>query len=211
MSDRAERPAELPQRTPRQALQERVASAIVEAAARVLSAGGEHASMQDVAAAAGIARATVYRYFPNRTALLDQVAQLAVTEAGSRLASARVGEVGAEEGIRRAVRALLDVGDPFRVLARERVRPDPEQFERSLAAPLRRLFERGQATGQIREDLPSSWLTEALLGLVVAVLPSSTALGREDTVAAITSVFLDGARAQPPSTSELHLIGKERQ
>jgi TetR/AcrR family transcriptional regulator, mexCD-oprJ operon repressor len=179
----------------RHALQQRVSAAILDAAARVLVTRGEQASMNDVAAAAGVARATVYRYFPSRQALLDELARLAVRDAGERLASARIDEVGAEEGVRRAIRALVDVGDYFVVLARERVQPDADEFEHALAAPLRRLFERGAATGEIRRDIPSSWLTNSLVGLVVGVLRSTPALGKEDTVAAITGLFFDGVRA----------------
>jgi TetR/AcrR family transcriptional repressor of mexCD-oprJ operon len=190
------------QPAPRQALQQRVSTAILDAAARVLVGRGEQASMSDVAAAAGVARATVYRYFPSRQALLDELARLAVRDAAERLASARIEEVAAQEGVRRAIRALVDVGDYFVVLARERVQPDAEEFERGLAAPLRRLFERGAAAGEIRPDIPSSWLTNSLVGLVVSVLPSTPALGKEDTIAAITGLFFDGARAPDPNRGE---------
>ena len=194
--EKTPRAAELPRRRP--PLQERVAAAIVEAAAIVLAARGSQASMSEVAEAAGVARATVYRYFPSRQALLDEVARVAVGEAGARLAAARVDQqLSTREGIARAVRALVEVGDPFVVLARERVRPDPEQFERDLAAPLRDLFESGRATGQIRQDLPTEVLTRSLVGLVVSVLSSSPPLGREDTIAAITSLFADGAHRRP--------------
>ena len=183
----------------RQALQERVAAAILDAAARVLAVGGDQASMNDVAAAAGVARATLYRYFPSRQALLDELARIAAAEAGSRLASARVEELAAEEGVRRAVRALIETGDAFTVVARERVRPDPEQFEERVLEPLRRLFEHAQGTGEIRGDIPSSWLTDALVGLVVSVLSSRPILGREDTIAVVSVLFLDGARPRPVS------------
>jgi TetR/AcrR family transcriptional regulator, mexCD-oprJ operon repressor len=183
-----------PQAAPRQALQERVAAAILEAAARVLLVRGEQASMTDVAAAAGVARATVYRYFPNRQSLLDELARSAVRSAGDRLASARIDEIPVADGITRAVRALVDVGDLFVVLARERLRPDGEQFERHVVGPLRALVERGQSTGEIRADVPSAWLAAALIGVVVNVVSSPLQHGREDTVAAITSVYIDGAR-----------------
>jgi TetR/AcrR family transcriptional repressor of mexCD-oprJ operon len=183
----------------RQALQERVAAAILEAAARVLATGGEQASMNDVAVGAGVARATLYRYFPSRQALLDELARVAAEEAGARLASARVEEVAAEEGVRRAVRALIEAGDPFAVVARERVRPDPEQFEQRVLEPLRRLFERAQGAGEIRADIPKTWLTDALVGLVVSVLSSRPMLGREDTIAVVSALFLDGARPRPVS------------
>src|SRR5919108_379771 len=152
-------------------------------------------------AAAAVARATLYRYFPSRQALLDELGRVAADEAGSRLASARIEEVAAREGITRAVRALIEVGDPFTVVARERVRPDPEQFEQLVLAPLRRLFERAQQAGEIRGDIPSSWLTDALVGLVVSVLSSRPVLGREDTIAALAALFLEGARSRPTPVS----------
>jgi AcrR family transcriptional regulator len=175
-----------------------VASAILEGAAQLFAAQGDQASMNDVAAAAGVARATVYRYFPNRQALVEELARSAVSEADARLAAARIDEVSPEEGIARAVRALVDVGDAFVLLARERVRPDPERFDRSVAQPLRRLFERGQASGDFRGDMASARLAESLLALMVGVGMSTPPLGKEDVIATITGLFLDGARARGP-------------
>jgi AcrR family transcriptional regulator len=182
----------------RQPLQQRVTAAILDGAARTLAVHGEQASMNEVAAAAGVARATVYRYFPNRQALLDELARAAVSEADEGLASARIDEVSPEEGVARAVRALVDVGDSFVLLARERVRSDPERFERRVIQPLRQLFERGQAAGDIRPDIASARLTESLIGLIVGVLTSTPPLGKEDIIATITGLFLDGARARGP-------------
>lgn len=183
---------------PRQALQQRVTDAILDGAARTFAIQGDQASMSDVAAAAGVARATVYRYFPNRQALVDELARAAVRDADARLAAARIEEVEPEEGIARAVRALVDVGDSFVLLARERVRSDPERFERSLTRPLRHLFDRGQTEGDIRGDIASDRLTESLIGLIAGVLTSSPPLGKEDMVGTITALFLDGARARGP-------------
>jgi TetR/AcrR family transcriptional regulator, mexCD-oprJ operon repressor len=183
---------------PRQALQQRVAAAILDGAAQIFALQGAQASMNDVAEAAGVARATVYRYFPNRETLLDELARAAVSDVHARLESARIDEVTPEEGIARAVRALVDVGDGFVLLTRERLRSDPEQFERRLIQPLRRLFERGQAGGDIRDEITSARLTESLIGLIVGVLTSSPPLGREDMTATITGLFLDGARARGP-------------
>jgi AcrR family transcriptional regulator len=188
--------------TPRPTLQQRVSAAILEAAAGVLASRGEAASMSDVAAAAGVGRATVYRYFPSRDALLGELADLALTTAGDRLRAAGLPKVSVEEGLARAVRVLVGVGDYFVVLARERVRPDPAQLEQRLSAPLRALLQRGQETGVIRTDLPVSWLTDSLVALVVSVLLARPVLGEEDAVAAITSLFLDGSRQPPKSTAE---------
>jgi TetR/AcrR family transcriptional repressor of mexCD-oprJ operon len=183
---------------PRQALQQRVAAAILDGAAQLFAVQGEQASMNDVAAAAGVARATVYRYFPNRQALVDELARAAVSDADARLTAARIDEVPPEEGIGRAVRALIEVGDSFVLLTRERVRSDPERFERRLTQPLRHLFERGQAAGEIRGDISSARLTESLMGMIVGVLMSAAPLGKDDMIATITGLFLDGARPRGP-------------
>lgn len=183
---------------PRQALQQRVVAAILSGAAQTFALEGEQASMNDVAEAAGVARATVYRYFPNREALLDELAQVAGSDVEARLASARLDEVTPAEGVARAVRALVDVGDLFVLLARERRRSGSEGFERQFTEPMRRLFERGQGNGDIRRDIASARLTEALIGLIDGVLTSRPPLGTEDAVAIITSLFLDGVRARGP-------------
>ena len=163
--------------------------------------------MQEVAATAGVARATVYRYFPSRQALLDEVVRRALADTAEQLNAARVDEVALTEGLARAVRALTSVGDAFVVLVREREGATARLFERRVALTLRRLFEGGQARGEIRDDIPSAWLAESLIGLVVSVLTSSATFDREDTIAAITSLFLDGARrpdrakSRPPARS----------
>lgn len=183
---------------PRHALQQRVAAAILEGAAQRFAVDGAQASMSDVAETAGVARATVYRYFPNREALLDELAHTAASAVEDHLTSARIDGVDPEEGIARAVRALVGVGDSFVVMARERQRSDPERFERTLARPLRELFERGQAGEEIRRDISSARLTESLIGLIVGVVTSTPSLGRDDMTATITGLFLDGARARGP-------------
>ena len=182
----------------RQPLQQRVAAAILDGAAHAFALQGDQANMNDVAAAAGVARATVYRYFPNREALLDELARSAVRDVEERLASARIDAVPPEEGIARAVRALLDAGDPFVLLVRLHPRAEPERFERSVMRPLRELFERGQADGDVRSDIPSARLAESLLGQIVGMFTSAPSLGREDMTAMITALFLDGARARGP-------------
>src|SRR5919108_2002319 len=179
---------------PETTLRARVSAAILEAAAAVLAQRGEQASMADVAAAAGVARATVYRYFPNREALFEALARLAVEEAGERLQAGRLQDVPVPDAFERAVRALVGVGDSFVVVSRQSARPDPAEFERRVASPLRALVERAQALGEVRDDLPASWLMESLIGIVVGGLQTRPSLGVEDTVAGITSLLLDGAR-----------------
>src|SRR6476660_284397 len=94
----------------------RNAAAILEAAARALSTHGRSANMTDVAEAAGISRATLYRYYPDREALLDALAAHALADAAARLADAGLERAPVEEAIERIVRALIAVGDRYGVL-----------------------------------------------------------------------------------------------
>jgi AcrR family transcriptional regulator len=183
--------AEVP---PRQALQQRVASAILQAGARMFASRGDRANLADVAVAAGVARATVYRYFPNRRRLLDELSRITAEDVHARLMLARIDEVAVEEGLSRAVRTFVDAGDAFVVLVRERARGDGEQFERLVSAPVRKLLEAGRSAGAIRDDVAPAWLFESLVGLVAGALRHGS-LGPDDTVACVTSVFLQGARA----------------
>ena len=163
--------------------------------------------MAEVAAEAGVARGTLYRYFPSRGALLDELAHVAAASAGERLAAARVDEVPAREGVVRAVRALLEAGDAFIAIARERTRSP--SFDELVTGPLRRLVERAQADGQLRDDVPAPWLAEALLATTVALVLPSPKLGREDAVAAISGLYLDGARARTTALSREQDTPKE--
>jgi hypothetical protein len=104
--------------------------------------------------------------------------------------------VAVPEAFERAVRALVAVGDSFVVVSRESARPDPAEFERRVASPLRGLIERAQSLEEVRDDLPAAWLMESLIGIIVSGLQIRPSLGVEDTVAGIASLFLDGARLQ---------------
>jgi TetR/AcrR family transcriptional repressor of mexCD-oprJ operon len=179
----------------RQSAHRRVATTVLAGAARTLAVKGPAASMADVAAAAGVGRATLYRHYPNRQALLDELGLVALREAKDRITSARIDELTTTEAISRTIRALVETGDPFIVIARERG-ARPSEFDRTLAAPITRMFERGQASGDIRDDVPVTWLTEALLALAVSGMTSVPSRGRDDTVAEITNLFLDGARGR---------------
>jgi TetR/AcrR family transcriptional regulator, mexCD-oprJ operon repressor len=180
----------------RTTLQQRVAAAILEAAAREFAEEGIEASMATVAAAAGIARGTLYRYFPTRTALIAELADATIADAGSRLSDARLDELDARSALERAVRALLEGGDAFVVIARDGAVTTSDPFRRQVSDPLRRIFERAQRTGELRDDLSPRFLTRALLGLLIGVLGTPRPLGREDLVQATTQVFIDGARGK---------------
>jgi AcrR family transcriptional regulator len=163
---------------------------IIEAAAPVL-ASRQAPSMAEIAAAAGVARGTLYRYFPTRDALLVALEEAASEEATRRLAEANLDGVSVDEALARATRALVAVGEHFIVLLRERRPPEP-----SFAAPLVGLLERGVESGELRADVAVPVLVESLLVLVAVCVRWGTANGMhsEDVAAMALGLFLGGAR-----------------
>jgi AcrR family transcriptional regulator len=127
MSGAAPEPTPLPRK---KALQQRVSAAILNAAARTLATHGDRANLADVAEEAGVARATVYRYYPNRSRLVEELVRRATESIHERLLAARVDKVSAEEGITRTVRAFVDEGDAFVVLVSERRHSEGSEFDR---------------------------------------------------------------------------------
>jgi AcrR family transcriptional regulator len=177
---------------------DRTTAAILDAAAHVLAADGAAASMADVANAAGVGRATLYRYFETRESLLEALAADAVAEAGARLADAGLDGVPVELAIERIVRAIVAVGDRYAVILREEILPDREEVERLLGAPIRAVFARGVRTEVLRSDVTLEILLELFGGLLTSTikLVGQRRVGLEDAAAAVTDVFLQGSRAQ---------------
>src|SRR5262245_57258562 len=174
---------------------DRTAAAIIDAAAHVFAERGSATSMGEVAVAAGVSRATLYRYYPSREALLESLAVHALTDAGARLADAGLDRAPVVEAIERIARALIAVGDRYAILVREQVKTDEEETERLLGAPIRAVFARGVETGELRDDLTVEVLLELFGGLLTAAvkLVGDGRLGFEEAAAATATLFLDGA------------------
>src|SRR6202023_1196209 len=175
---------------------DRTAAAILDAAAHVFSEQGTAANLADVATAAGVSRATLYRYYPNREALLKALGAHALNELANRLNDAGLERATLKEAIERLARALVAVGDRYAVLAGEQCPPDRADSERLVAAPMRAVFERGIASGLLRHDLTADVLLELFAGTIMAAikLTQRHQLGAEEASAAAAAVFLDGAR-----------------
>ena len=172
------------------------ADAILESAARAL-AESETASMDEIATAAGVGRATLYRRFPTREALLRTLAEYATDEMAKRLQEAKLGDTPVEEALARVARAALTVGDRYAVLVREQVRGDPDVVEKRLRAPVRRVVRRGQRDGTLRADVDAEVLLDLFGGLVTAAhtIRTMRGVGLEDAAALVTTTFLRGAKA----------------
>jgi TetR/AcrR family transcriptional repressor of mexCD-oprJ operon len=171
------------------------AAAITQAAAQLV-AWHKDATVGAVAQATGVARGTIYRYFPTRQALLTAVLDQALRNAEQRLTQANLATVPVADGLGRAVRALVALGDDFLVLVRQRLLTgeDIPAF-----SPVVALLERGRQAGDLRSDLPLSCQVEALHALVHACLRASelATAGPEDISATALRLFLEGSRTPP--------------
>jgi TetR/AcrR family transcriptional regulator, mexCD-oprJ operon repressor len=177
-------------------LRDHIASGLLDVAAVVLAERGTQTSMSDIAEAAGVSRATLYRYFPNREALLGGLKDAAMAEFAARLADARLDAVPAGKAIARLTRALVAAASKYRALELFGKTPAEEaEAQAAFAAPVHALFERGASEGAFRADLPARTLSELYLGLLEGVIRRTLdgRLGAEEASAAITSVFLAGA------------------
>jgi len=135
---------------------------IVEVAARLL-AENPSAGMADVAAGAGVGRATLYRHFPTREALVAAIREQAIEDAERALAACRLDEGSATDALHRLCVAWLDVAERYPLTEPQRP-PRPHL----LREPLIALLERGQAAGEFSRELPSHWMARVFGTVLLA-------------------------------------------
>jgi TetR/AcrR family transcriptional repressor of mexCD-oprJ operon len=182
-------------------LRDRIAAGILDTAAAVLAGRGESASMAEIADAAGVSRATLYRYFPTRDALLNALAEAASAELRERIADAELDTIPVQEALARLTRGFVLAGSKYVALAHSGHKPpDADQTQQDLAEPVYRLLRRGIADGTLRSDLTPEVLVRIFSGLLETAIRISGpgGIGAEKASAAIISVFLNGSRARAP-------------
>ena len=169
------------------------------AVAAVQLARDPGANLDDVVRASGLARATVYRNFPNRAALVDAVVDRALALVADLLARSRPEDGDALAALTRLTRAACAAGPEALVLLSllhagsttvtdVATRRDGVLIDR-LALDLVR---RGQTTGEFRDDVPAIWLADQWFSLLQSALTHPLNDGRDAAVLLI-AVFKGGA------------------
>jgi AcrR family transcriptional regulator len=175
---------------PREALAERNAQAILDAAQRLL-ARGRQTSISALASEAGLSRPTVYAHFPDRRRVLEALVERTVREAMATLEAAEPERGPALSALQRLLATGWEaIGRHQAIGAAAAGQLNAEAMRRaheSARAVIRRLVERGRREGAFRTDLPTGWLITSSLALIHAAAEEVRA-GELDTQAALDAL-----------------------
>jgi len=177
-------------------LRDHAAAAILDTAAHVLAERREAASLAEIAEAAGVARSTLYRYFPSRDALLAALAETAGREIAARVGAAELDAVPMPDALARVTRGFLATGSKYIALAA--LWPKPADAGDEISGPLLGLFRRGIAEGTLRSDIPAEMLLAVYADLIEGAIKRMARdnAGVEGASSAVLRIFLDGAAAR---------------
>lgn len=156
-------------------------------------------TMDEVARAAGIGRATLHRHFAGREALVRALEDLGIREFETALDAARLAEGPAPDALRRLIAATEPSAGLLAFLVTENQLFEGEEINQGWArldARVSALFRRGQDEGDFRIDLTPAWLTEALYGLIgsCAWAVQDGRVAGKDYQFMIAELLLGGAR-----------------
>ncbi|MFF4547403.1 TetR/AcrR family transcriptional regulator [Streptomyces sp. NPDC001435] len=175
------------------------AAEVLDSAIPVL-AKDRAASMQVIAARAGISRATLVRLFPTRKLLVQAMAEKILGDCDRVLAQAEADAAPMEQ----VLVALVAEYTPFAQLWNlVYIEPDvsglPEASTRAKAIFIRtvKLMERGQNSGLLRGDMPATWLASTFCGLAETAweLTLEGHMGARQAPDFINAILLHGATA----------------
>ena len=128
------------------------------------------ASMHDIAAAAGIGRTTLHRYFASREELLRALIAGAFDDIEQIMANSQIGRTSASEALENLVLALVPIGHRFHFLIGAWPFDEgDEEFkvrELRLLKQFELLVQRGQSDGTFRMDLPARWIIDTITALL---------------------------------------------
>jgi AcrR family transcriptional regulator len=141
---------------------------VVAAAVAAFREHGSEVSVPQVAARAGVGKATVYRSFPTKEDLLEAVTRLSLDELRRRAAAGRP-ETDPDVAFRRYVLELFDALAGDRLLA-ERLSDPSSAAAGTILRTLVAAMGRAQAAGTIRADAVELDLRVLLCGAALQLL-----------------------------------------
>ncbi|MFI9587867.1 TetR/AcrR family transcriptional regulator [Streptomyces sp. NPDC052236] len=178
---------------------------IVAAAREMFVEHGAEVPFDEIARRAGVGNATLYRHFPERSALIYEVILLVLSRTTERAHEAAAEEADAFAALRRFVHAAADerVGALCGLLSGSIGRDHPElelTAERArLDEAVQALFTRAQDEGRLRHDIA---IGDLVIGLsqLTRPLPGTACMNLDRFVHRHLELFLDGLEAPARST-----------
>lgn len=177
--------------------------ALLAAAATTLSKN-PGASLSEIAAKAGVGRATLHRHFPARDDLIRELALESLRQTDAATAEIPFETIAAAEGLRRVLEAVVPLGDRYRFLTQEPAAAQgpeiAEAYGRQLAG-LAELAEAAKAEGSLAPEVPTAWAVAAFDALVYAAWSAvdDGAVARRDAAALAFRTLTDGLK---PTTGD---------
>lgn len=145
--------------------------AIIEAAFRTWSADPA-ASLEEIAALAGVGRATLHRHFAGRDDLIEKLGLLARAEMEARANAACVGATSHTDALRRIMAAMVALGDRHWFLARAfppaATGTGAAREERPAEARFLSVIAEAMAEGTFHPDCPPAWIATSFDHLIHA-------------------------------------------
>ena len=131
-----------------------------------------HATVRDIAEAAGVSRGTLYGHFTSRGALVAEACRLIMADIASQLAAldpTRPAQESLDILVASSWRALGHVSG-LTAAAKTAIAADDlrKMREDSLAQPLQSLLKRGRAGGAFRIDQSLAWQTQCVYAILHA-------------------------------------------
>ncbi|GCD98705.1 TetR/AcrR family transcriptional regulator [Embleya hyalina] len=159
-------------------------------------------SMDEIARAAGISRATLHRMFPGRPALITALGAEASARIGCAIDAADLSADDVPRALRDLVEQLMPCADYLAFLYGESSLvgdPDLERAWGVMDEQVAAVVRRGQENGSMRVDLTAQWVTEALFAFVAAAgwAVHEGRLAGRDAARSVTELLLGGARRTP--------------
>ncbi|QCI63232.1 TetR/AcrR family transcriptional regulator [Phreatobacter stygius] len=155
------------------------------------------ASLDDIARAAKVGRATLHRHFASRTDLLREIGLAALTMIEAAVVAAQPSDGTPEQALRRLIDALTPLGvhAHFLLYAAD-LFDDPalKQADERITGLILPVVLRARRAGLIRADVPDAWIFASLEALLYAAWNAVQigTVARNDAPRLVLTSFLQG-------------------
>ncbi|MEO1647650.1 MAG: TetR/AcrR family transcriptional regulator [Pseudomonadota bacterium] len=149
---------------------------VIEAGFNLLNENPK-ASLADIAAHAGVGRATLHRHFSGRDDLIRGMARVAIREMDAAVEAACEDVSSSGDALRQILTALIPLGDRYQFLLRETVEDDEEiaaAFDKQKREMLE-LVSAAKDEGLFDTSTPTSWIARVFDNILYSAWESVSA------------------------------------